>query len=669
MSAVYGVSFPAAGVALGRKMAAAVRPRRAITVSAWAEAHMELSSKTSPYPGKIRLDRTPLLREIMDTQSTRSRVRETVCRFPIQFGKSTIEQAVVGYGMTEDPGPMMVCLPGEVSLDKFINQKLNPLLECEAVLKVLGSVKSRDAANTKTFKDFHGGQLYMEHAGNPKRLKSTTVKRLIVDEWSSFASSLSSGDDPGDMMDGRVSAYPHSSKTVKVGSPEIEGSCRISADFQESDQRHPHVPCPHCGHMQYLSWGGLHWDLDPITGKVVSAWYVCGGEEGCGAIIEEHHKRDMLARHRWVPHRPGVERRGYHANCLYYSPGLGPTWKALAQMWLDAQGNNEKLKTFINDRLAEPWVDASLKAMQRSALQDRAEAYPLRKAPMLVCYITVGVDTQDNRLEVHVIGWGWARGGLRAWTLDYRVLEGNPANQQVWDDLTQMLSEPVEHESGARIPVSAVAIDGRGHRTKFVKEYAARRELPRVMVIFGAKAANAPVLGRPKFEELGGDGKVDRAGIQTWAVGTVEIKHHFFRRLGSDADLPAEERHYHFPDCFPKAWYDGITSEIFDPRLGRYVKKRGAPRNEPLDTWGYGYAAAHHPELRLHRLTAEEWRLALERIQRSAPVIEGTPEQSSAAPDSAADPFRPAPASVAHPSISHAQPARRRAGSSYLGRK
>ena len=66
----------------------------------------------------------------------------------------------LGYTMAHNPGPVMVCLPGEVSMHKWVNQKLNPMIEeTPAVAATLDSLKSRDASNTKTFKDFAGGQL------------------------------------------------------------------------------------------------------------------------------------------------------------------------------------------------------------------------------------------------------------------------------------------------------------------------------------------------------------------------------------------------------------------------------------------------------------------------------------------------------------------------------
>jgi hypothetical protein len=102
----------------------------------------------------------------------------------------------------------MVVLPGEVSMHKWVAQKLNPMIEETPASSALSSVASRDSSQPRTFKDFAGGQLYIEHAGSPSRLKSTSVRKLIVDELDEFAANLRSGDDPVEMLDGRTSAFP-----------------------------------------------------------------------------------------------------------------------------------------------------------------------------------------------------------------------------------------------------------------------------------------------------------------------------------------------------------------------------------------------------------------------------------------------------------------------------
>src|SRR5690606_31984239 len=108
------------------------------------------------------------------------------------------------------------------------------------------------------------------------------------------------------------------------------------------------------------------------------------------------------------------------------------SWLELVREYLDAQEDPAKLKTFINDRLAEAYVDEAAKNVRVDVLRERAEAYALRTAPLGVLGITAGVDTQDDRLEVHIVGWGR---DLRAWTLDYVVIPGDPVDSAVWDSL------------------------------------------------------------------------------------------------------------------------------------------------------------------------------------------------------------------------------------------
>ena len=201
-------------------IARAIAPRLPLTVSQWADAHRVLSSKGSAEPGRWRTARNDLLREPMDCMSARSPVQEVVLKFPIQSGKTEIALNVVGYTMDHNPGPIMVALPAEVSMNKWIMQKLTPMVEeSPAVRRTLTTLNSREGANRREFKDFSGGQLYLEHAGSPARLKSTSVRTLIVDELDEFAANLHSGDDPVDLLEGRTSAFPATYKRlyIKIG--------------------------------------------------------------------------------------------------------------------------------------------------------------------------------------------------------------------------------------------------------------------------------------------------------------------------------------------------------------------------------------------------------------------------------------------------------------------
>ncbi|MDO9105213.1 MAG: phage terminase large subunit family protein [Methylovulum sp.] len=557
---------------INKTFASALAVRKKRTVSEWADASRRLSSKGSAEPGPWRTSRNPPTQEPMDCFSVRSPVRDVVLMWPVQIGKTEVAINVVGYTMEENPGPLMVTLPGEVSMDKWVNQKLNPMLdETPSVAETLLSVNTRNAANTKTFKDFKGGQLYLEHAGNPSRLKSNSIRTLIVDELDEFAANLHSGDDPVDMLDERTSAFPATSKRLYISSPQIKGISRIESLWEKSDQRRYHVPCPDCGHEQHLEWSGLVWSPG---GKDVC--YVC---KDCGVLIGEHHKTDMIAKGRWIPGNPGAKIRGYHINCLYYQFGLGPRWDELVAKWLEIQNDLPRLKTFINSRLAETWEDPNMKAAKLNVIADRAEAYLLRVAPHGVCEITAGVDTQDNRLEVHIVGWGER---MASWTLDYIVLWGDPAEEAVWDALTELLNKPVQHQHGVWLPISATCIDAGGHRSNDVYNYVRKKLIKRPMAIYGAVPNNAPVLSRPKAIDFNWKNQVIKKGVFIQHVGTVGIKHKLYANLSVDADKLAEDRLVHFSDQLPHEFFTGMVSEIFDPKANRFIKKRGA-RNEPLD--------------------------------------------------------------------------------------
>lgn len=625
--------IPAAAPRLAAVLHRALRPRKPLSVAQWADEHMRLSSKGSSVPGRWQTDRNPPLREPMDCLSARAVVRDVVCMFPIQFGKTMIAANSLAYCMDYNPGPIMVALPGEASMNKWIAQKLNPMIEvCEPVRRALTSTASRDSANQRTFKDFAGGQLYIEHAGSPQRLKSTSVRFLIVDEIDEFPEQLSSGDDPVKMLDGRTSSFPTTYKRLYISTPGIAGISRIARMYEKSDQRRYHVPCPHCGHMQPLLWSGLTWSQD-----AKHAWYAC---RECGAAIEEHEKAAMIAAGQWVAENPESPIRGYTINCLYYQFGLGPRWADLVREWLDAQNDPAALKTFINDRLAETWEDPGMRAVKHNVVADRAEPYPLRRAPRRVLAITAGVDTQDNRLAVQLIGWGR---GLTAWTLDYIELPGDPAEEAVWLALTDLLNRPIEHEAGGTLRVLATAIDAGGHRTEAVKHYVRQRHIARPMCIFGAVRNNAPVLSKPSLVDVTWRGRTDKRGISIFHVGTVAAKHLLYSRLSADADptKQVETRQLHFSEELGAAYFHGLVSEVYNPVKNRFEKR--VTRNEPLDTWVYGYAAAHHPELRLHRATKFDW------DAREAQLLGGGASRETSVSDAAPPAAAPASATSAAP--------------------
>src|SRR5260364_258466 len=211
-------------------------------------------------------------------------------------------------------------------------------------------------------------------------------------------------------------------RKIMIGStPTIKGISRIEKSYAESDQRRYCVPCPHCGAMQPLVWGGpevpygLKWKKDAQgNGLAQSAYYVCR-EQGC--VIEETDKPQMLARGEWRAEKPFAGHAGFH---LWAGYSLFPNacWPNLVAEWLRVKDDPLARQTFINLVLGEPYEDFGERALAEARLAARGEVWAA-EVPEGVVLITVGGDLQDNRIELEVVGWGRNE---ESWSLDYHVI-------------------------------------------------------------------------------------------------------------------------------------------------------------------------------------------------------------------------------------------------------
>jgi phage terminase large subunit GpA-like protein len=224
-------------------------------------------------------------------------------------------------------------------------------------------------------------------------------------------------------------------------------------------------------------------------------------------------------------------------------------------------------------------------------------------------------------------------------------LPGDPAEDAVWTSLTELLNQPILHECGATLRVEAVAIDAGGHRTEAVKDFVRQRRVRRPMAIFGAVPNNAPVLSKGKLMDVDWRGRSDKRGVMVYHVGTVGIKHWLFSRLSTDANKQPEDRLCHYSAELDTTFFQGLASETYNPAKNRFEKRRSA-RNEPLDTGVYAFAAAHHPELRLHRFTRADWDRLEAKLQAS--IASKKPDAPQAAQTTKAA-TQPANAQAARP--------------------
>ena len=296
-------------------IARAIAPRPITTVSSWADKYRILTSKSSGEVGQWRTDRTPYLREVMDTLSSNHPCQRSVLMFAAQLGKTEAAMNWIGYVIHHSPAPMLVVVPTLEVRKRWVRQRLDPLLnETPAIRGLMDGRRQRDSGNSEDMKDFPGGMLVLGGANSPASLSSMPIQYVVCDEVDRFPWEVAAEGDPLGLVDERTKTFPRR-KVLLVSTPTVKGSSRIEGEYLRSDMRQYHVPCPHCQEFQVLAWkhpdGRYGLTYLPASKRVV---YNC---MHCGADIEEHHKPAMLERGQWIPRHPERPTRGYQLSGLY----------------------------------------------------------------------------------------------------------------------------------------------------------------------------------------------------------------------------------------------------------------------------------------------------------------------------------------------------------------
>jgi phage terminase large subunit GpA-like protein len=77
-----------------------------------------------------------------------------------------------------------------------------------------------------------------------------------------------------------------------------------------------------------------------------------------------------------------------------------------------------------------------------------------------IAVLTAGVDIQDDRLEIEVVGWGKDE---ESWSVDFRGLWGDLSSPNLWKDLDTLLSMAFPHcRQVSSLPILKVAVDTGG---------------------------------------------------------------------------------------------------------------------------------------------------------------------------------------------------------------
>jgi len=498
------------------------------------------------------------------------RLRDIVVMAGAQVGKTEMLLNVIGFHIHHDPSPILLVQPTLEMAQAFSKDRLAPMLRDTPALK--GSVKdprSRDANNTTTHKVFTGGHISLVGSNSAAGLASRPIRVVLCDEVDRYPPSAGSEGSPI-LLARKRSATFHNRKMVMVSTPTNKGASMIESQYEESDKRQYFVPCEDCGTVQTLKWSNVKWDKD----KPETACYVC---DSCGSIWDDAKRNRSVRKGEWVATADFTGVAGFHINGLY-SP-----WTTLADAvrdFLIAKKAPDTLRVFVNTFLAETWEDAG-ETISDIRFEDREEEFGAN-IPDDIVVITAGIDVQDDRLELELVGWGRDE---ESWSLDYKTLYGDPSTPHLWNDLDNILKASYTTESGRSLGIRAACVDSGGHYTQAVYNFVRPREGRRIFAIKGMAGEQRPLVGRPSKNNIG--------KIKLFTVGTFPIKELIFSRL----KIQSEGAGYcHFPAGRSDEYYQQLAnSEKIVTKYQKgfprreFVKTR--TRNEALDCRVYAYAA------------------------------------------------------------------------------
>jgi len=580
----------------------ALRPDSQVWIDEWAEDNRVLPPD-SPEPGDWRNDRAPYLIDIMRTMSPSSPWREGWVMKGVQVGGSSAGENFLGGSICSAAGNILVVFPTLDDAKQWELNRFTPMRDSTRALRLrIRDARVRGADNTKLRKKYPGGTMRLVGANRMGGAKSTTYRYIKFEEPDDYPRALAGQGNLIQNFRNRAGNFGRKAKIWGDGTPTVDGQSAVQDGYNKGDKREWRLWCPGgCGEAQPLSWSGF---VLP-EGDPADVRYQCRGcnkpfseeewkthnykprPKGC----TEEQARDLGLAH-WVATAVGEPYVASWKLPSFVAPLGWRPWPVLVVEWREAQKDEEKLKSFINNQMAECWKDDVRSEVGADALQKRAENYPLMYCPKGALIVVAGVDTQDNRLAIVIRAFGRDE---ESWGLWHGEIYGDPSLPDVWNKLRELLTAPIRHESGQVLYVDAAAIDAGGHHSEDVYAFCRDAKLrgKHWFAIRGAKAYDAPKLGRPKTIEFTWRGKAVPGGVVLRFLGTQAIKNLIDGRLRLEKTGGG---YYHFPLGFQRDYFEQLRSESRVRKKDKQGNKalwweKGSKRNEAWDCEVYLYAA------------------------------------------------------------------------------
>ena len=576
---------------LERRFDSIFKPAPSLSGSEWADKFFYLSEESAAMHGKWKT--RPWQKDIIDAM-TDQRSNIVAIKKPTRVGFTKALTIAHAFFIHQQPAVQLHYQPTTDEARGYAEDELEPMIRDNIVIKELvetPNTRGRVKKEKTVKKIYPGGYIEVLGSESDRNLNRRTARIAVGDEIDTWKKEAGKAGDTITTMLRRTSDF-WNRKNIIGGKPigasynpdveydDLDGVSMVDYWFKRGTQEYRHLPCPHCGFYQKFEWEDMSWDREyGADGSVKkhypeTAHFVC---KKCGGAIFDKDKREMDKRGKWVAENQDAEKEKIRSFYLWamlsYSPNV--TWPDIVREFLQAKRSKLKLKAFYGEVLAKTWEDEYVSADATSIMQNREEYQS--QVPDGVLILTVGADTQDDRIECEVVGWG---ANEESWSIEYRIFHGDTSKPEVWDQFDEFLYKSYTHANGGLMRAFCGCVDTQGHSTKQAYEFCRNRFGRKIFAIKGHTKIDAPIAPRTASRK-------NKGKIPLFLVGVNQAKDVIHSHIMTERPGAG---YCHFPIGYDTEYFKQLTAEKRD-KTGRWIKKRD--RNEALDVRVYAYASLH----------------------------------------------------------------------------
>lgn len=567
-----------------------------LTVAQWAERRRRLPAESSAEPGPWRNSRTPYLVEPMNAFND-PKLNRLVLVAASQVGKSEMELNIIGYIIDEDPGSILYIHPTLQDAKEFSRLRIDTTVRDTPCLREkVQDPNKKGSLNNLLQKAYPGGILTLCGSETAHALASKPVRYVIGDERDRWAISAGDEGDPWELARARQTTF-YNRMSVEVSTPTTKGASNIERSYAAGTMEKWVSQCPHCGCFHEIQWEDIRFEYDVEAVRDIKTYHVRNIEyvcPECGCISTEMEMKKAPAH--WVATNPSAYQNGCRSFWLNAFVSQWASWESIILQFLEAKGDPQKLKVVYNTKFGKLWEDRG-DTMDEDTLLSRREDYgtdengePI-ELPEGVLVLTCGVDTQDNRLEFEVVGYGHF---MESWGIRKGIIMGRPDDPSTWQQLDDVILHKYKFKDGISLRISKTFVDEGGHFTQDVRQQCRARARWNVFAIKGDDGPDRPYTAPPREVKI----VVNNQHIGNcwqYLIGVDSGKEQIMYNLTVQEPGP---KYCHFPnrDDYGPAYFNGLLSEhkVYNPKKKQpwsWEKIPGHERNEALDCRNYALAA------------------------------------------------------------------------------